>query len=474
MDSPGSSLPRDRDGCSGSLQASGTIRRRGLPRLGVLALVLGSLAGLALWGTGATSPAESSHHEEDGAGGAESGPDSVWAATSGVPAPLVAAECYMADPSASTLRTLTEAIGGLEAVVVGRAEGAFDLVRFDPLDPDRLIASVRSSYGEAQNQQSNELWQIDSTGLDQTPLAPDIPHDFAHFNSDGTITMWVRSDVEAGFAPRTATVLDGQTTARRTTRPVYASRFTTADDAVFALTGNGDYYSRSDSYEQLIVDGPVSRVLDSGEAYEWIDNPIPELLVAYPRSPEGMTAVWDTSTLEPLEDHPVAGRPYSRVAISGDRRTAVGINFEGQMEQIDLATGQSLTVFGSVDPQGIDQPITLNHDGTIAITVDRSGRVSLWWVGNNSPIATADADADAAQPRWVSADYGARSASSVAASGERVALRLAARPREPVSWLFADTNVPSWIAHACTIAGRPLTADERVTLGLENSTAACV
>ncbi len=472
MNRPESSLPDDRDGDSGSVQVSGSIRRRGVPRLGVLALVLGVLAGLALWGAGSTDPIDSPRQDDDEARGGGSGAELDGSTNSPVPAPLLAAERYLADPSASTLRALIETLGGLDAVVVGEAEGAFDLVRFDPLDPDRLIASVRSSYGEAQNQQSNEIWQIDSTGLDQTPLAPDIPHDFAHFNSDGTITMWVRSDVEAGFAPRTATVLDGQTTARRTTRPVYASRFTTADDAVFALTGNGDYYSRSDSYEQLIVDGPVSRVLDSGEAYEWIDNPIPDLLVAYPRSPEGTTAVWDTSTLEPLADHPLARRRYTRVAISGDRHTALGIDFEGQMEQIDLATGLSLSIFGAVDPQGVDQPVTLNHDGTMATTVDRSGRVALWWVGDNTPIATYDADA--AQPRWVSADFGARSASSVAASGERIALRLAARPLTPVSWLIAETNVASWIAHACTIAGRPLTADERVDLGLENSTAACV
>ncbi len=46
------------------------------------------------------------------------------------------------------------------------------------------------------------------------------------------------------------------------------------------------------------------------------------------------------------------------------------------MEQIDLVTGHNLSVFGSVGPEGINQPVTLNDDRTIAATVDRSGRVA--------------------------------------------------------------------------------------------------
>ena len=388
-----------------------------------------------------------------------------------VPAQLLAAEHHVADPSAETLRALLDAIGGLDAIVVGEAEGAFDLVRFDPLDPNRLIASLRSSYGEAQNQESNEIWSIDSEGLSQIPLAADTPHDFAHFNSDGSITVWVHSGDEAGFAPRNAMVIDRESNVLAMTQPLYASRFAAVGDKVFALTGDGDYYSRDDSYEQLIVDGRITGVLDSGEVYEWIDNPIPDLLVAYPRDPGETTAVWSTVTLERLADHPLAGRSYKRAAVSGDHRTAVGVTLEGRMEQIDLVTGRTLTIFGSVDPEGIDQPVTLNDDGTIAVTVDRSGRVSIWWVGHDTPISGIDADA--AQPRWVSAQYGARSASSVSASAEYVALRSAARPSIPVKWLIVDIQIESLIAHACDTAGRPLTANERINLGLEFTSAAC-
>lgn len=463
--------PDDREFDQGSVRVSGSVRRQGLPLplvLGLLVLTLGVLGGWSIWRSGSVDPADRAAPNAPDQEADESRPDRETAV---VPAQLLAAEHFVADPSADTLRGLVDAIGGLDTIVVGEAEGAFDLVRFDPLDPNRLIASLRSSYGEAQNQESNEIWRIDSEGLSQSPLADDTPHDFAHFNSDGSITLWAHSGVDVGFASRKAVVMDHEHNVLAATQPLYASRFAADGGNVFALTGDGDYYSHGDSYEQLIVDGRITRVLDSGQDYEWIDTPSPDLLVAYPRDPSGTTAVWSTVTIERLVDHPLAGRAYARVAVSGDQRTAVGVTFDGRMEQIDLVTGRRLSVFGSVDPEGIDQPVTLNDDGTIAVTVDRSGRVELWWVGDDTPISGVDADA--AQPRWVSARYGARSASSVSATAEYVALRTAARPQTPVTWLVVDIRLESWISHACTIAGRPLKAKERIDLGNEFTSAAC-
>ena len=388
------------------------------------------------------------------------------------PAALLAAERFVAFPSGPTARALVEAVGGLEAMAVGRAEGPFDLVRFDPLDADRLIASMRSSYGRAENQDTNELWRVDRTGLTRTLLAADTPHDYAHFNRDGTITLWVHDDQGESFAPRTAVVLDGERRPTARTEPIFASRATAVGGTVFALTGDGDYYSNRDGYRQLVAAGAARRVLDSGEHYEWIDNPVPGLLVAYPRTPQATTAVWDAVTLLPLPEHPLAGRAHQRVAVSGDGRRAIGITFDDRMEQIDLATGRSLGVFGTVDPTGIDQPITVDRDATVAVTVDRSGSVALWWVGDNTPIARIDAAA--AQPRWVSARYGARSASAVAPSAERVALRSSVDPRSPTSWTIVDLGFDRWIARACAMAGRALTVDERAELGLVRAPAACV
>ncbi len=397
--------------------------------------------------------------------------DLVTSSTPEIPLPLAAAEAFVTHPNARTLRNLIDAIGGLEAITLGEAEGAFDLVRFDPLDHNRLLASARSSYGDAQNQGTNEQWLIDQDGIAQTLWAPDTVHDFVHFNVDGTITMWVPTDDATGYAPRSAVLLDNDGTSISSTRSVHASRFTATAGSIFALTGNGDYYSINQTYELLIADGLGRQLLDSGETYEWIDNPIPELLVAYPRDANGSTTVWDPRTMERLDEHPIAGRSYQRVAVSSDGERAVGITFDGQLEPIDLLTGETTHPFGSVVATGIDQPITLNRDGTIAITVERSGLVAVWWVGDSTPIATVQADA--AQPRWVSEQFGARSASAVAIDGSRVALRRPARPQIPVSWLVVDTSVDGWIQHACDLAGRPLSKQEREALGLPPSPSAC-
>jgi len=361
-----------------------------------------------------------------------------------------AVESYRADPRAETMRRLLSSIGGVEAVARGEVEGAFDLVRFDPLNPDRLLAVRRSSYGRAENQDVNELWEVDSDGVTRRLWDQDTPHDFAHFNVDGTITMWVSNQTGESYGPRIALQMANDGRPIIETEPMFASRFTASGGSVFALTGDGDYYSDTDSYQQLVVDGAIRTVLDSGADYSWIDNPVPELLVAYPRSLEGVTAVWDSRTVQRLDRHPLAGRPYQRVSVSGDRKTAVGVDFDGRMEQLDLESGAVLGQFGSVQIGAIDQPLTLNGDGTLAITVERSGQVSLWWVGDDTPLAVVAAGA--AQPRWVWEQHGARAASAVAADASRIALRYSAQPGQSVRWLIVDTTVEAWIEHACAYA----------------------
>jgi hypothetical protein len=253
---------------------------------------------------------------------------------------------------------------------------------------------------------------------------------------------------------------------------MYASRFVEAGSKVFALTGDGDYYSNRTTYVDLLVDdGAGQRVLADGAPYEWIDSPTDGLLVAYPKTAEGLTAVWDANTLAPLPHHLLANRAYQRLAVSGDRKVAVGIRFDGQLERIDLSTGSTSTPFGSVDPAGIDRPITLNEDGTIAITVEDFGLVTLWYVADGTPIAKVAGDST--QPRLVRADRAASSSSVTAADATRLALRIAGLPTEPVTWRIIDTTVTGWIQRACHLAGRPLTSSERAALGLANEGSAC-
>lgn len=377
--------------------------------------------------------------------------------------PLDAAARFVAAPDRDRLHALFEAVGGFEGLRSASAVGAFDVVTFDPAQPDVLLASKRLSYGPAQNQLVNQRWRIDpSAHVEQTLWASAVEHDFVHFNIDGTVTMWVHGGGD-GFAPRRAVVLDGVDGEEiLTTTPLYASRFTATSDAVFALTGNGVYGTTQSGYADLVADrgdGPI--VLADGASFSWIDNPTPDILVAYPADPEGVTAVWDAATWEPLPSHPLANHAYRRVGVSGDRRTAVAASTEGPLEIIDLTTGRVRGRFGHLDVTGVGKPITLDHDGTVAITTQRSGLVQIWWVGDDDPVATVDADA--AQPRWISPEYAPRSTSVVSPDGSRLALRVGARPGVRTRWDVVETDVTKWIARACRLAeGSPEPATSRM------------
>jgi len=292
-----------------------------------------------------------------------------------------------------------------------------------------------------------------------------------HFNVDGTATAWVHGGGE-GFAPRTAQLMTNDFSTLRLTSPMYASRFTADNGFVFALTGNGDYYTNEAGYVDLIADDGTSRtVLTSASAFAWIDNPAAGILVAYPRLETDRTRVWDTSTLEPIEGHPLSNRSYQRVAVSTDGTTAMGATFDGEAEVIDLSTGEVVRRFGNLDVRGVDQPLTLSRDGSIAITIERSGLVTMWWVPSGTPIATISGDA--AQPRWLSEEYAAQSTSVAAAEASRIALRIGARPESGVRWSIVDTDLDSWVQQACALAARPLTPTERSAVGLEFAIRAC-
>jgi hypothetical protein len=123
----------------------------------------------------------------------------------------------------------------------------------------------------------------------------------------------------------------------------------------------------------------------------------------------------------------------------------VGVTFGNQLEQIDLETGGIVSTFGSLDPQRVDQAITLNHDGTIAITVSRLGQLVMWFVGEDEPVARLDGSAS--QSRFVSEEYAPQSASVVAPDASRVALRELDSDGN-VTWRIFETNVETWIREA--------------------------
>ncbi len=398
-------------------------------------------------------------------------PDRLDAAvsTQGIPEALLAAELYTAAPNAETLRNLYAVLGGFDGLLGASSEGAFDLVRFDPDNPNRLLASVRSSYGDTDNSQTNEVWLVGETNVDQQLWMPDTPHDFAHFNVDGSITLWVNEGTR-DFSPRVATVWLNAREPLLTTSPMFASRFTATADGVFALTGDGDYYSTRETYVELVADqGDGIVVLDDGSEYGWIDNPVPEILVAYPIDGNGLTTVWDTSTLEVLPVHPLAGRPYVRAAVSGDRGRAVGVRGDGVMDVINMATGQIITSFGDVDVDRVDLPVVLDDNGTIAWTVENNGQLTVWWVGDSKPIGGVTTASG--QSRWVSERYAPLTASVVAPGGRNAVLRIGPTLTTEGQWLFTDTDIASWVDRACDRGGRSLTPDEAERLGLTESLA---
>jgi hypothetical protein len=307
--------------------------------------------------------------------------------------------------------------------------------------------------------------------LDQELWRPNFDHDFVHFNTDGTATVWVYGG-GAGFISRIAQLLTNEFAPQTSTEPMFASRFTADNGFVFALTGSGDYYGNETEYYDLIADdGNERTILAPASSFDWIDNPVVGLLVAYPDVPTDRTRVWDTSTLAPIEGHPLAERPYRRSAISSDGSTAIGVTFDRVAEVIDLSTGAVVRRFGDLDIGGVDQPLTLSGDGSVAITIERSGRVTMWWVESGTPIATVFGDA--AQPRWLSEEYAAQSTSVAAADASRIALRIGARPEVGVQWSIIDMDVGSWVQQACALAGRPLNPTERSAIGLEDAEHAC-
>jgi len=354
-------------------------------------------------------------------------------------------ETHMEPLSAVSARQLFHDVGGLDGLTLGTAAGAFDLVRFDPEDANTLIASKRSSYGTAENQDSTEIWRLDPNGdMSQTLWDPQTPHDFVHFNVDGTATMWVHGG-GPGFAPRRAVQLDNDLNPDFTSDPMYASRFVVVGGSVFALTGDSDYYSQETAYQELVVDsGDGLSILDDGTLFSWIDAPLPDIVVAYPINANGVTAVWDVANLVRLPDHELANWRYRRLAVSGDRSTAVGLTFAGDVQVVDLATRSVQRVLGRVDAQGVDQPLTLSSNGDALITVEQTGDVTIWWTREEAePIASFTGAA--AQPRWLSERYAPTSASAVAPDASRIALQRAAMPNTPTEWLIVDTDLNSWI-----------------------------
>ncbi len=442
----------------------------------ILILIVVALVFIQLTNTGSDTADDPSDREDDAASSRSERHsldrlDALIAAGSLSPE-LLGAEVYRAEPGPDTLRFLLRSLGGIDGVTVATTEGDFDLVGFHPWNPDRLIASRRSADGPAENQDVNEIWTVTGTGaVLKSLVAPNVEHDFVQYNEFGILSFWSYAGNETGaegddVAPRTVTLGPIQFLNERRSDPLHPSRAVIVGDTVFALTGDPDRQSTSRVFQSLIADRGEGQVfLDDGAGWSWVDNPTSGVVVAYPVDSKGTTGVWSTESLERIEDHYLAGRTYRRLTVSDNETTLVGVTFDGTLEVVDIGTDRVTGHFGRLDPEGIVTPITLNNDGTIAITVDHDGTVTIWWVGQTEPIAVIDGDA--APPRLLSDHRAARASSAVASGGVRVAVRNRAEQEVTTTWSIIDTNPARWVELACERAGRPLTAGERVDLGLD-------
>ncbi len=126
-----------------------------------------------------------------------------------------------------------------------------------------------------------------------------------------------------------------------------------------------------------------------------------------------------------------------------------------------------MDTFGFADPRSTagTQPVTLNHTGTVAITVGRIGTVTMWWVGDDEPILHLTGSAGPS--RQVPEFRAPRTSSAVAADGERIALKLRATPDRPTLWRILESDLDTWVELACTLTNRSLTEAEREALDLD-------
>ncbi len=399
----------------------------------------------------------------------------------GSPEALVAAERFTAEPSAAALAYLFDAIGGVQGAELGIIDGAFDLVTIDPLDSNRVLLSRRDDYvrGEAngRNEDENTLWELTPAGPTSALFRPDVGHDSASFNRDGSVTLWAPGgSVAGGLVPRHASVLgaDGSVIAELPD-DVFPQRWAVDGALMLALVwADADTFDGhgGGEFDQLVLShggGPFEPIPRNGT--EWLGVPMRGIVVASAGGPSQATRVWDSATGQQLADHALAGLPLVRVTASADGSTALGVDLDGNLVSVDLATGSMSAPLGTVDVGDVLRPLALSDDATVAITIAQDGTVTLWWLADGEPVLSFRSDA--APPRELDAVAGGRVTSAVAPDATRVVRRNPAEPAVGISWTVLDTDVDSWLATACSLAGRAMTPAEREDAGLPPGPGVC-
>jgi hypothetical protein len=401
----------------------------------------------------------------------------------------LAAERWVAAPSAESLRNLFAAVGGVDGMTLGTTVGVHSTITFDPSDTDVALATLSDLSATGQT----DVWSISADGISVTAYAPGVELDDARFNRDGTIIAFGPNEPVAADRPLArATIrdLDGAVLAampeiRYEGRRSGAGRSASDGESVFIIPANIIYADKSENepYGPLTAlrpDGPV-QLTERVDLYEWIDVVSPGVLVAFPGPVDGtaqflgdVTAVWDTRTLEPLADHPLADRELVRAVVTADGSVAFGVDFDGVIQVIEMATGDVVSTFGSVDVGTARYPLAVDGSGTVLMTTSKttesSAVITMWFVpGGEAAIEFRTATARGLNtPLPFTWDQTA----GVAFDTSRVALRTQPRP-EGITWTVIDTNVDDWVQAACSAIGRALTTEELANGGIETRVGAC-
>ena len=402
----------------------------------------------------------------------------------GALAMALAAERFTAAPSAESLRGLFAALGGIEGLTLGTTVGVHSTITFDPSDPNIALATL--SNGSADQ---TDVWSISAAGISVAPYASDVELDDARFNRDGTIIAFepnvlVGADRPLGRA--TIRDLDGAALAVMPEilyegRRSGAGRSASDGESVFIIPAKIPYPDGSvnEPYGPLTAlrpDGPV-RLTERVDLYEWIDVVAPGVLVAFPGQIDGtdeflgdVTGVWDTRTLEPLGDHPLAGRELVRAIVTTDGSAAFGVDFDGVIEVIDMTTGDVTATFGRVDVGTARYPLAVDASGTVLMTTESTGVITMWFVADGE--VAIELHTATARGLVYPLPFTWDQSGGVAFDTSRVTVRTDPRP-EGITWTVIDTSIENWIKAACSAVGRALTSEELASGGIDSPTGAC-
>ena len=128
-------------------------------------------------------------------------------------------------------------------------------------------------------------------------------------------------------------------------------------------------------------------------------------------------------------------------------------------------------VADTVDVGTVAVPVAVTDDGSVAITTEQNGTVTLWWVPEGEAIVTFTAvlrRTGNSSMRPLLGDVGRRHSTPPGSLAGTRRSQMSASPGRSST----RTSI-SWLARTCDLAGRPLTTEERAAAGFPDGPGVC-